>query len=59
MLSAADVPVVRIGSGSLEHRITINYNGEPVLDESMAVLRQWWEETSYQLERLQMNPDLC
>ncbi|MEE4165075.1 MAG: phosphoribosylformylglycinamidine synthase, partial [Desulfocapsaceae bacterium] len=54
-LSAADVPVVRIGSGSLEHRITISYNGEPVLDESMTLLRRWWEETSYQLERLQVN----
>ncbi len=55
LLSAADVPAQRIGSGSLEHRITIRYNGEPVLDESMVLLRQWWEETSYQLERLQMN----
>ena len=55
LLSAADVPALRIGSGSLEHRITIRYNGEPVLDEPMVLLRQWWEETSYQLERLQMN----
>ncbi len=55
LLSAADVPALRIGSGSLEHRITIRYNGEPVLDESMVLLRQWWEETSYQLDRLQMN----
>ncbi|MBE0585414.1 MAG: phosphoribosylformylglycinamidine synthase subunit PurQ, partial [Desulfofustis sp.] len=34
------------------------YNGEQVLAETMEELRQWWEETSYQLERLQMNP-LC
>ena len=55
LLSAADVPALRIGSGSLEHRIIIRYNGEPVLDESMVLLRQWWEETSYQLDRLQMS----
>jgi phosphoribosylformylglycinamidine synthase len=28
-----------------------------VLDEDMRLLRQWWEETSYRIERLQMNPD--
>ena len=31
-------------------------NGRLVLDEEMVVLRSWWEETSYQLERLQINP---
>lgn len=31
---------------------------EKVLFEAdMRVLRQWWEETSYQIERLQMNPE--
>jgi len=55
LLSAADVPVGWVATGSLEHRISIRYNDEIVLEESMAVLRQWWEETSYQLERLQVN----
>ncbi|MDJ0621713.1 MAG: phosphoribosylformylglycinamidine synthase subunit PurQ, partial [Desulfocapsaceae bacterium] len=32
-------------------------NGDVVLQENMHILRQIWEETSYQLERLQMNPD--
>ena len=28
-----------------------------LFEADMCVLRQWWEETSYQIERLQMNPD--
>lgn len=31
--------------------------GGILLDEAMPVLRQLWEETSYQLERLQANPE--
>ena len=37
--------------------LNVLYNGRPVLDESLVLLRQWWEETSYRLERLQVNPD--
>ncbi|RWX51841.1 Phosphoribosylformylglycinamidine (FGAM) synthase, glutamine amidotransferase domain, partial [Candidatus Electrothrix marina] len=37
-------------------QIRIRYNDDAVLDEDMRVLRQEWEETGYQLERLQMNP---
>ncbi|MGB9627360.1 MAG: phosphoribosylformylglycinamidine synthase subunit PurQ, partial [Thermodesulfobacteriota bacterium] len=45
-----------IGEPTEEKRILITYNGEKVLESDMRVLRQWWEETSYQIERLQMNP---
>ncbi|MBU1455416.1 MAG: phosphoribosylformylglycinamidine synthase subunit PurQ, partial [Proteobacteria bacterium] len=38
-------------------KIQIRVSGELVLDEDMRLLREWWEETSYQLERLQVNPD--
>jgi phosphoribosylformylglycinamidine synthase len=31
-------------------------NSKKVLESSLCVLREWWEETSYQIERLQMNP---
>jgi len=55
VLAAAEVPAALVGSGSLEHQIRISYNGDIVLDEPMTTLRQWWEETSYQLERLQVN----
>ncbi|MDD3487370.1 MAG: phosphoribosylformylglycinamidine synthase subunit PurQ [Candidatus Moranbacteria bacterium] len=30
---------------------------ETLLEADMQKLRQWWEETSYQIERLQVNPD--
>ena len=56
LLSLIDVPVVLIGRSSVAHRISICCDGTLVLDEEMEVLRQWWEETSYQLERLQMKP---
>ena len=47
-----------LGTSTAEKPITIQYNGDLVLDEAMVLLRQWWEETSYQLERLQMNSGL-
>jgi phosphoribosylformylglycinamidine synthase len=56
LLGLVDVPVYRIGRSTVETRVLVRYDGEPVLDEAMEELRQWWEETSYQLERLQMNP---
>jgi phosphoribosylformylglycinamidine synthase len=56
ILRAADIPYQNLGLTSPESRITLRYNEEIVLDEDMRLLRQWWEETSYRLERLQMNP---
>ncbi len=57
ILELASVPHLEIGKTTDEKHIKIFYDGMLVLDEEMQVLRQWWEETSYQLERLQMNPD--
>ena len=45
-----------IGLTTEEKQIRIRVNDSLVLDEDMRLLRQWWEETSFQLERLQMNP---
>ncbi len=56
-LEQAKIPCTVLGSSTVKQAITIQHNGNLVLDDAMAVLRQWWEETSYQLERLQMNPD--
>ncbi len=56
LLSGAGVPFVQLGTTTETKQIRLTYNGEQVLDEQMVVLRGWWEETSYQLERLQMNP---
>ncbi len=55
LLAAAGVPFVQLGTTTATKQIKVVYNGEKVLDEQMIVLRGWWEETSYQLERLQMN----
>ncbi len=46
-----------IGRSTVEPQIMVSYNQDVVLQENMHVLRQIWEETSYQLERLQMNPE--
>jgi phosphoribosylformylglycinamidine synthase len=52
-----NVPFTVIGRTSPEKHITVKFNGTIVLEEPMQELRQVWEETSFQLERLQMNPD--
>jgi phosphoribosylformylglycinamidine synthase len=57
ILGSHNVDSVLLGRTVQEKQIQIRVNGENVLDEDMRLLRGWWEETSYQLERLQMNPD--
>jgi phosphoribosylformylglycinamidine synthase len=56
ILEMASVPHLEIGKTTREKNIRVIYDDQLVLDEKMEVLREWWEETSYQLERLQMNP---
>ena len=56
LLIAGDIPHAVIGRSTSAKQIRVRCNGEVVLEEKMQTLRQWWEETSYQLERLQMNP---
>jgi len=57
ILRDREIPYYNLGLTTPETKIVIHYNDESVLDEDLKVLRQWWEETSYQLERLQMNPE--
>jgi len=40
-----------------EKQITLKNNGQDLLKEDMRVLRGMWEDTGYQLERLQANPE--
>ncbi len=56
-LEFAAVAYEEIGRTTVEPQIVVTYNDDIVLQESMYVLRQVWEETSYQLERLQINPE--
>jgi phosphoribosylformylglycinamidine synthase len=44
-----------IGETIEEKKILVIYNSQAVLESSMCLLREWWEETSYHIERLQMN----
>jgi phosphoribosylformylglycinamidine synthase len=50
-----EVAEQRLGVSTTDKQIRIRVNDEPVLAESMETQRGWWEETSHQLERLQMN----
>jgi len=45
-----------IGNTSAEREIKIEYGGRSVLSEDTRVLRDIWQDTSFQLERLQSNP---
>lgn len=56
ILREEGIPYQNIGLTTPVPNVTISYNNETVLDEDMRLLRQWWEETSYRLEKLQMNP---
>jgi len=49
----AGIELGRVQSADLELR----YGGEVVLADSVRALHAAWEETSYQLERLQQNPE--
>lgn len=51
------IPYEIIGFTRVEKEINIMVNGVTVLKEDMTVLREIWEETSYQLDRLQANPE--
>lgn len=55
-LAATGAEVSVLGTSTDKKAITVHYNGQLVLDESMVLLRQWWEETSYRLELLQADP---
>lgn len=57
ILDSLDVRAGVIGETTEAKKILISHEGRTVLDAEMPILREWWEETSYQIERLQMNPD--
>nr|CAB3264793.1 phosphoribosylformylglycinamidine synthase-like [Phallusia mammillata] len=52
------VKCVCLGKSIKERKVTIQYNGEVIIDgESTNTLRDTWEKTSFALEQLQCNPD--
>jgi phosphoribosylformylglycinamidine synthase len=50
------LPPTLIGETTEEKKIHVTYNSQAVLESDMRALRQVWEETSYRIERLQINP---
>ena len=62
LLKQQKIPYQIIGKTLSEQQIRVklktqNSKLKTILDEDMRVLRAIWEETSYQLDRLQANPD--
>lgn len=55
-LRAAGVPFGLLGGTLAERKVVIVHGQETVLDIPTPTLLSWWEETSDQIERLQMNP---
>jgi phosphoribosylformylglycinamidine synthase len=53
----ADVPCVVAGMVSSEPAVCIRVGGEAVLEGDVRELRDLWEATSFQLDRLQANPE--
>lgn len=57
ILKSASVPYELIGKGTAGKAISVSVGGQNVLTEDMPALRALWEETSFELERLQTNPE--
>ncbi len=55
ILDSFQLPSAIIGETTEEKKVFLTYRSQKVLDSDMRVLRQWWEETSYRIERLQIN----
>lgn len=50
------VPAQVVGKTICENKISLMHNGSNELEMPMTTLREWWMETSYQMEALQSNP---
>ncbi len=55
--SAANIPCLRIGSTRSDAAVEVRCSGVMVLEDDVRDLRDLWEETSFQLDKLQANPD--
>jgi len=58
ILAAAEVPHAVIGGTRAEKRVRIRCNDAVVLDEDTRDLRDLWEATSFELDRLQADPEM-
>jgi phosphoribosylformylglycinamidine synthase len=53
----AQVPCVTIGSVETDPTVKFQFNGRVVLEDDTRDLRDLWEATSFELDRLQANPE--
>ncbi len=53
----AGIPCSRVGHTTESRAIRVTVDAQVALEDSVTELRSLWEETSYQLDRLQANPD--
>lgn len=53
---AVNVPCVVIGRTRVEKQVTVRFGEQVVLEKPMTELRDLWEATSFELEKLQCNP---
>jgi phosphoribosylformylglycinamidine synthase len=53
----AEVPCVTIGKVEKDPIVKIRFNGQIALEEDARDLRDLWEATSFELDRLQANPE--
>ncbi len=56
-MAGADVPCMAIGRTLGEPYVRIRVNGRSVLEDDVRSLRDLWEATSFQLDRLQADPE--
>jgi phosphoribosylformylglycinamidine synthase len=54
---SSDVPCVVIGTTTTDKAVRVGCAGRELLNENVCDLRDVWEETSFQLDRLQADPD--
>lgn len=57
ILDSSRIHYQMIGETTKEKTISISINDEIVVNEDMRILRDIWEETSYQIDKLQANPE--
>ncbi len=57
LLAQYSLPFRHLGRTEAERRFVIRRGAQTVLDVATPALLSWWEETSDQIEQLQMNPD--
>ena len=53
----AEIPCVVIGSSLVEPKVHIHQGANEVLNADMRDLRDVWESTSFEIDRLQANPE--